>query len=205
MANLVPKIPAQTWLATARRTLISQGIAAVKVDQLARQLKVSRGGFYHHFSGRDDLLERLLAEWQTTVVFVPETALPRDPASALRALDDLFDRLINEKGYDSAFDWAVRSWSHADADVARAVTGSDARRIRTLTKIFLALGCDAQEAAVRARVLYFHQIGYYAIGVQESHAVRLRRAQTYLQILCGEAHLERARAWKPARAASHRA
>ena len=201
MANLVPKVSAQTWLATARRTLIDKGIAAVKVDQLARELQVSRGGFYHHFTGRDDLLSRLLAEWQAKVVFVPDARMPHDPAGALLALDDLVEHLINEDGYDPAFDLAVRNWSHSDPKIALAVKRADGQRIRILTRLFLALGCDAQEAAVRARVFYFHQIGYYAIGVQESHALRLRRAQTYLRILCGEAHLARARAWVPLKSA----
>jgi hypothetical protein len=37
--------------------------------------------------------------------------------------------------------------------------------------------------------------GYYAIGAKATAAARLRAADRYVRILCGEDHLERARAW----------
>lgn len=160
MANLIPKVSAQKWLETARQTLILEGIEAVKIDRLARELRVSRGGFYHHFTDRDDLLERLLHEWRQTVIFVPyQSSMPSNPAEALWAIDSLVTRLIREDGYDPAFDMAVRAWSHSDSRVAKAVERSDEERISTMTDYFAALGCNATEAAVRARVFYFHQIG----------------------------------------------
>jgi AcrR family transcriptional regulator len=193
MANLVPKVPAQGWLDAARQALVVEGIEAVKVDRLARQLGVTRGGFYHHFADRAELLMRLLTLWEESVVFVPSGPVPANPAQALAAIERLVAHLIDEAGYDPAFDLAVRAWSHADAGVAALVERIDAKRIAALGRIFRALGCVADEAAIRARVFYFHQIGYYAIGVHESRALRLRHAATYLDILCGTQHLTRAR------------
>lgn len=204
MANLVPKVPAETWLATARDVLVEEGIAAVKVDRLASRLGVTRGGFYHHFRDRADLLERLLAHWEAEARFVPPGRSPRDPAEALAVIDSQVHHLIEERDYDPRFDMAVRAWAQADATVAAAVERMDRRRIAALTRIFVALGCDRPEAAIRARVLYFHQIGYYAIGVKATAAARLRAADRYVRILCGEDHLERARAWA-ARHAGRRA
>lgn len=204
MANLVPKVPAETWLATARDVLVEEGIAAVKVDRLAGRLGVTRGGFYHHFRDRADLLERLLAHWEAEARFVPPGRSPRDPAEALAVIDSQVHHLIEERDYDPRFDMAVRAWAQADATVAAAVERMDRRRIAALTRIFVALGCDRPEAAIRARVLYFHQIGYYAIGVKATAAARLRAADRYVRILCGEDHLERARAWA-ARHAGRRA
>ncbi|MEI8031429.1 MAG: TetR/AcrR family transcriptional regulator [Comamonadaceae bacterium] len=196
MANLIPKVSAQKWLETARKTLILEGIAALKIDRLARELGVSRGGFYHHFVDRDDLLERLLREWHQTVIFVPcQSPMPSNPAEALWAIDSLVTRLIREDGYDPLFDMAVRAWSHSDLRVTKAVERSDKSRISTITGYFAALGCNATEAAVRARVFYFHQIGYYAIGLKEARKLREKRAIVYVQILCGEIHLQEARNW----------
>ncbi len=195
MANLIPKVPAEGWLEAARQTLVDEGIDAVKVDRLARQLGVTRGGFYHHFADRDDLLDRLLKAWQDSVVFVAAKPVPRNPAEALDAIDALVDRLMREDQYDPKFDLAVRAWAHASETAATAVAAGDAQRISALTKIFVALGCKKDEAQIRARVFYFHQIGYYAIGVHESAGARRERAPMYLEILCGEAHLAAARAW----------
>ncbi|WP_077034863.1 TetR/AcrR family transcriptional regulator [Pelomonas sp. KK5] len=198
MANLVPKVPAEAWLQAARQTLIDEGIDAVKVDRLAKQLGVTRGGFYHHFVDRDELLQRLLRHWQDEVVFVDSGALPGNPAEALEAIDALVEHLMREDGYDPKFDMAVRAWAHASEATAAAVASSDEQRIEALTKIFSALGCRKDEAQVRARVFYFHQIGYYAIGVHESRGLRRQRVPIYIEILCGEQHLAAARAWAAA-------
>ena len=47
------------WLTQAWRAFVSGGIGAVSVNDLARQLGVSRGSFYHHFTDREDLLQEL--------------------------------------------------------------------------------------------------------------------------------------------------
>jgi AcrR family transcriptional regulator len=190
MANLVAKVPAERWLATAKQVLISDGIDAVKIDRLARQLAVSRGGFYHHFLDRNHLLERLLEFWSTSVVFMPESAGSRTRDAAVQALFDLVRRLIDEDGYDPAFDMAVRAWSHSDKRTAAAVKRSDTHRIALLNELFVSLGCPVEDASIRARVFYFHQIGFYATGIQQSRSVRRREAGTYLRILCGDPSLE---------------
>nr|WP_316640428.1 helix-turn-helix domain-containing protein [uncultured Roseateles sp.] len=193
MANLVPKVSAEQWLATARLTLIEDGIDAVKVDRLAQRIGVTRGGFYHHFADRGDLLERLLADWETNVEFVPTELKPVTAAQALEAIDALVAHLVAEQRYDPRFDMAVRAWAHADPKIDRSVQRSDLRRLAALENVFLALGCDAEESLVRARVFYFHQIGYYATGLEETRQQRVSHLQTYVRILCGEGNLERAR------------
>ena len=207
MANLVAKVPAASWLHAAREALIDQGIDAVKVDRLARRLGVTRGGFYHHFTDRDALLSQLLQDWLEHVVFVAEEPVPADPGHALAAIEALVERLIQEDGYDPRFDLAVRTWAHADPRTAQVVQRVDARRLEALTRIFTALGCEGEESAVRARVFYFHQIGYYFIDMHEGQAARRQRAGTYIEILCGKQHLAAARAWvraNPVTAAARR-
>ena len=193
MANLVPKVPAEQWVAAARRTLIDEGIDAVKVDRLAKRLGVSRGGFYHHFADRSELLERLLENWALTVEFVPAQLAPETAAQALAAIDAIVAQLVAEERYDPSFDMAMRAWAHADPAIDQAVQQSDRARLASIQRIFLALGCDTEESLVRARVFYFHQIGYYVTGLKETRSQRASHIQTYLRILCGEHHLERAR------------
>jgi hypothetical protein len=131
--------------------------------------------------------------WHDTVLFVPPGLSLRSPKEALQAIYEIVDHLLKEDIYDPHFDLAVREWARSDPAVAASVAGRDAERIASLYKIFLALGCDKQEADVRARVFYFHQIGYYAIGIAEPKSARLERARIYVDILCGEANLAFAR------------
>jgi AcrR family transcriptional regulator len=202
MANLVPKIPAKAWLEVAKQTLVEEGVDAVKVDRLAQKLGVTRGGFYHHFADRSALLSHLLELWRTTVIFIPHRSPPNDPGEALTAIEDMVDRLIAEDSYDPDFDMAVRAWARADETAADAISRADDVRLAALETIFLALGCDAEEASVRAQVFYFHQIGYYAIGVIQSSEIRRQNVAEFVRILCGEGNLEAARSWKAQRTAA---
>lgn len=190
MANLVPKTPPAAWIATARKALLEEGIQGVKVDRLAQRLGVTRGGFYKHFADRDALLDRLLQEWESGNVFAPDLPALKTRADAQAALERLADRLIEEDGFDPRFDMAVRDWARNDKRAAWAVERVDARRLELLRRLFLAFGCDAEEASIRARVFYYHQIGYYAMGVQESPAERKRLRPLYTRILVGAEHLD---------------
>ena len=42
-----------------------------------------------------------------------------------------------------------------------------------------------EEAMVRARVTYYHQVGYYALAVKESKAARRELLPLYLDVLVG--------------------
>jgi AcrR family transcriptional regulator len=47
-------------LQAARELVIEHGYAAVSTDQVQRRAGVSRGGLYHHFSGKDALMAAVL-------------------------------------------------------------------------------------------------------------------------------------------------
>lgn len=182
-----PKTPVSGWVDAARYALIEEGAAGLKVDRLAARLKVSRGGFYHWFADRNALVPALLDHWRALCVFLPIDD-PEPGPDALRAwLDRLFQRLIAEDGYDPAFDMSVREWSRADLSVAEAVRQADAERVHRLERVFVGAGRPPDAAAIRARVLYYHQIGYYAIGVCQTRAERRRWLPFYLEILRGTA------------------
>lgn len=194
MAGRTVKITAEFWIETARRALIEEGIAGVKVDRLASRLGVTRGGFFHNFRDREALLDRLLAHWEESCRFMPPDPLGATPASAIDWLDGMLQRLIDEDGYDHRFDMAVREWARSDQRTAWAVERSDRQRLAILVKFFEALGYDQDEAQIRARVFYYHQIGYYCIDVRETAAERRRVVGTYLDILCGFDRLAAGRA-----------
>ncbi|HWV61487.1 MAG TPA: TetR/AcrR family transcriptional regulator [Sphingopyxis sp.] len=201
MAGRTPKNTASDWIDAGQRMLVDEGIAGLKVDRLASRLGVSRGGFYHHFRDRDEFLDRLVGHWEATCRFLPDTPPPARPAEAVAWFDGTIERLIESDGYDYHFDLAVREWARADTRVAWAVERADRERIETLRKFFEAIGYAGEEAATRARIFYYHQIGYYAIGVRQSIVERRRNAELYIDILCGEQALAAARTTWKARAA----
>jgi AcrR family transcriptional regulator len=194
MAGRTPKITVETWIETARKSLIDEGIGGVKVDRLANRLGVTRGGFYHNFKDRDEFFARLLTFWEEECRFLPSDIPSGRPTEAVEWFDRMIARLIDADGYDYRFDLAVRDWARSDQRAAWAVERMDRLRLMVLQKFFKILGYDDAEAHVRAQVFYYHQIGYYAIGVRQSAAERRRSLATYLEILCGPGVLDAARA-----------
>lgn len=181
------KIPAEVWIETAKEALVDDGLEGVKIDRLAKKLGVTRGGFYHHFEGRSDLLGRLIDHWAGSNDFIPRVTGIDTPRQAIDALHQMADTLIAEKRFLPAFDLAVREWARIDPRIEKIVIKVDEARIARLTRIFSALGYAAEEAVIRARVFYFHQIGFYRLGHhrRQSKAERRRNAPIYLKIVCG--------------------
>lgn len=193
MAGRTPKITQQEWVEEAKSCLIEEGIVGVKVDRLASRLSVTRGGFYHYFKDRDDLLGQLLEYWELSCRFLPEDGPPPAAGDAANWLDRMIGRLIDADGYDYQFDMSVREWARSDRRAEWAVERADRDRMAVLQKFFGALGYDEETANIRARVFYYHQIGYYAIGVRQRATERRKALSLYLDILCGAEALAAAR------------
>ena len=195
MANTT-KITPEEWLETAKDALIKEGVAGVKVDRLAKTLGVTRGGFYHHFKNQQDIIDRLVKHWRETNDILPPLGDLSSPAKAAEKLNELVQRVILEEDFSPSFDLAIREWARVDDKIKKAVDKVDASRIRKLVELFKALGCDEEEASIRARVFYFHQIGYYTMGyhMRQSRSKRLMTAPIYMRILCGQRYIETAEA-----------
>jgi AcrR family transcriptional regulator len=175
----------QAWLEAARTALIEEGTAGAEINKLAKRLKVSRGGFYWFFKSRRQLLDELLAYWAKTGTVLFErllTAHGRDGVKEYRALIHLW---VDEKEYDPQWDGAVRDWARTSARVRRVVRGVDRKRIAVLERIFSDMGYRGTESHIRARITYYHQVGYYALGVHESKSTRWTLLPYYAKVLTG--------------------
>jgi AcrR family transcriptional regulator len=175
----------QGWLDAARSALIREGIAGVKVGKIARRLKATRGGFYWFFDSHKQLLDELLLDWEQRNTAAFESVLRESGRNGMAEFQALVDIWLNEKDYSPAWDAAVRDWARVSSKVANAVRRTDDVRIGVLKQVFLDMGCEDEEAFVRARVCYFHQVGYYILGVRESREERLRLMPLYTRVLTG--------------------
>jgi AcrR family transcriptional regulator len=173
------------WLNTARQALIDEGTAGVEVNKLAKRLGVSRGGFYWFFKSREQLLDELLAYWVRTSTFLYERLVQDDTHDGMQEYLALTHLWIDEKDYDPKWDGAVRDWARTSATVLKAVQAVDEKRIAIIERIFLDMGYKGKEAHIRARVTYYHQVGYYALGVRESRKQRVGLIPYYRKVLTG--------------------
>lgn len=180
-----PPLGREIWLDTARQALIDEGTAGVEINKLAKRLGSSRGGFYWFFKDRDQLLKELLEYWERTSTILFENILQLPGRSGMDKYLAITDLWIDEKDYDPKWDGAVRDWARTSADVRKVVHKVDQKRVAVLEQIFVDMGDRGQEAHVRARVMYYHQVGYYAMGVQESQRERRALTPHYHKVLTG--------------------
>lgn len=175
------------WIAAARDELIAGGIGAVKVGKLAETLGVTRESFYHHFKSLEELQEQLLTDWDEGNVAAYEALLAvgaaGDGESDFRAMEKMW---LGEARYSPAWDAAIRDWARVSKKAAQVVKHIDDRRVDMIRRMFLNKGFDAEEALVRARIYYYHQVGYYTIKPGESREERLRLFPVYIRVLMGQ-------------------
>ena len=58
------RTPRGAWVHAALQALAAGGPDAVRIEALAVDLGVSKGGFYWHFADREALLEEMLDTWE---------------------------------------------------------------------------------------------------------------------------------------------
>lgn len=175
----------EDWLAEARKILVKEGIGRVKIDRLAKNLNVTRGGFYWFFKNRQDLLDHILSHWQDSKNDPLTGAIKGNNKTPLDPLIRFTLTIIRERSYSPALDSAIRDWARTSTRTRRAVDLVDNRRITSLMKAYQGLGYKKEAAFIRARIQYFHQIGYYAMDVHETPEQRLHYLPFYFKQLTG--------------------
>jgi AcrR family transcriptional regulator len=180
-----PPLGREAWLDAARRALIEEGTAGVEINKLAKRLGVTRGGFYWFFKSRQQLLDELLALWAESSTTLFEGILRSSNRNGMQEMEAINRLWIDESDYDPKWDGAVRDWARTSAAVLKVVESVDNRRIAILERVFQDLGYKGMDAHIRARVMYYHQVGYYALGIRESRKRRLALLPFYLKALTG--------------------
>lgn len=166
------------WLAVAIRIFIDEGVDAVRITRLAGELAVTRGSFYWHFADRDDLISAIVEFWarKNTAAVVSAVDSIEDLSAGILAL---FDTWIDPAVFDPRLDLAIREWARRDTAIHKAVERADTRRIAAISALYSRCGYDTEDAFIRARVIYFTQIGYYALEVKEPLTRRLGYLESY--------------------------
>ena len=187
-ADLPPgniKVTRDNWLQLALDVLVSDGIGEVKVLKLADRLGVSRSSFYWYFESRQDLCDALLDHWDATntAVILAHAEAPQPTITA--AVAHLFRCFVDPDLFSPQLDFAIREWSRRSGPVRAVLDRADERRVAALHAMFARHGYAEREAYVRARILYYMQIGYYSLELSEPLSERLARTPEYLHGFTG--------------------
>lgn len=153
------------------RALAAGGPDAVRVEALAKELGVSKGGFYWHFEDRRALLEETLDSWEKTGTEDVIARVDSEPGGPRAKLRRLFELAPSAQGL-FAVELALRDFSRRDGDVAARLRRVDDRRLAYLRLLFGRFCADADDTEARAMLAYSLFIGSYFFATE--HGARTR-------------------------------
>lgn len=168
------------WIEAGVRALVEGGIANVKIQTLARRLSVSRSSFYWFFSDLESLHRALLDHWLRKNTDPIIEHAERSAPSVTAAVCGIFECWVDPQLFDPRLDAAVRAWAQVDPDIRAAVDHADDQRVDALARMFQRYGYPEVESFIRARILYFTQIGHFTLGMRDDIETRLRLLGSYL-------------------------
>lgn len=148
------------WITAATEVLAEEGIAGLRIEVLAKRLKVTKGSFYWHFQDRRDLLMAVLQTWRDGRIrdIVKQTrAQPGRELEQIYHVIEVYSASRNRRG--SMIELAVRDCARRDADAAAIVAEVDDTRLRCARDLFLACGVPMDEASSRSMLLYAYVFG----------------------------------------------
>lgn len=164
------RTPRRAWVDAGLRALGSGGPDAVRVESLARDLHVTKGGFYGYFADRTALLEEMLDAWErrSTSGAIEQAEYEGGDAltRAQRAADLTFSPELRP------VDLAVRDWARRDPAVAERLVRVDNQRMEYLRSHFRPVFPD--EADLEARCLLAFSAAIASDLIAADHPGRTR-------------------------------
>lgn len=155
------------WVEAGFAELARAGVEGVRVEVLAKNLGVTKGGFYRRFADRAALLDAMLEGWREgrVAAIAQQTSLDgQEPRERLRAVIQLYSERLNPEGM--AIELAIRQWARSDANAAAAVASVDAARLKHVSELYRATGLAAEEAEAQAFLFYCFIFGQSLLFVE---------------------------------------
>ncbi|WP_067690515.1 TetR/AcrR family transcriptional regulator [Nocardia jejuensis] len=177
------RTPRQAWIDAALTILATSGPDAIRVETLAAELGVTRGGFYRQFADRQELLDVVLDTWER------------------RSIDEVLRRLEGEGGDARTkvrkagtltlsrelmpIDLAVREWARREPAVAVRLARVDNSRMDYLRELIGTLHSDPREVEARSMLAFSLMIADYLIAADHRTGTRTDIIRSASELILG--------------------
>jgi len=165
------RTPRDRWIEEGLQALAAGGPDAVRVEALAKQLGVTKGGFYGYFADRDALLKAMLDVWERESTDEVIDRVEREGGDARTKIQRAgvltfsSDRLL-------PIDLAVRDWARRDEAVAARLRRVDNRRMALLREMIGTFCDDADEVEARSLLAFCVAIGEHFLAADHGERTR---------------------------------
>jgi AcrR family transcriptional regulator len=164
------RTPRNTWIDAGLKTLAAGGPDAVRVELLAKDLDVTRGGFYWHFPSRQAFLDEVLDTWEHRST---EEVLERVEQEGGDARDKVRRAgMLTFSKELLPIDLAVRDWARRDASVSKRLRRVDNRRMEYLRLLIGEFIDDPEDVEARAMLAFALAIGNHFIAADHNGSSR---------------------------------
>jgi AcrR family transcriptional regulator len=162
----ITRTPRDSWIAAGLKALAAGGPGAVRIEALAQELGVTKGGFYGHFADRNALLEEMLDTWE-------RRAIDETIEQAERKGGDVRIRMRRAGALTFSaellqVDLAVRDWARRDQAVSERLRRVDNRRVAYLRDLFREICRDEDEVEARSVLAFTLAIGHHFMAADHA-------------------------------------
>ena len=156
------------WVAAAIAAMRSGGVYSIRVEAIARDMRVTKGSFYWHFADRSDLLDEVLAAWEeeTRWLIAEALAAPTPRERMLR-----YFSLIPESRKSYPPDVEVLAWARRDKRIAKRVRETEEVRHAFFETQLRDAGLRNAEATRRAQVAFLATQGWIEQTARGVHGI----------------------------------
>lgn len=167
----ITRTPSEKWIEAGLSALASGGPRAVRIEALAKELGVTKGGFYGFFTDRDALLTAMLDTWERESIDEVIATIEDEGGDAKTkihragALTFSDDRLL-------PIDLAVRDWARHDKAVAERLRRVDNGRMDLLRKMIGTFCHDPDEVEARSLLAFCAVIGSHFLAADHGNRTR---------------------------------
>ena len=174
----------ESWIIAAFETLYEDGIEAVRIEPLAKKLRVTKGSFYWHFKNRTELHDALLDYWEKEMTQTVLDFAKEFHGSPKQRLINTMREVIGKER--TKYDPAVRNWARSDIKVKKVVEYIDKIRLSFLHGLFIDIGFSKQQAEIRSRLMYYYIMGECTVTVKEPMTKRMKNLDIKTEIMMQE-------------------
>ena len=150
------------WIKGGFRALAKGGEGAIRVEAIARDIGVTKGGFYWDFKDLNDFKAAMLDFYQAvgTQSIINNSEKFHSPKEALLFIVDEAIKEPDDELGGTKIEIAIREWASRDENARTRIQFIDNLRIETLKSIFQAAGMVQNDTARNAQILYSAYIGF---------------------------------------------
>jgi AcrR family transcriptional regulator len=180
------------WIKAAIVMLAENSVDALRIDELAKRLGVTKGSFYWHFDSREGLLKAVLETWRARMTNDIQAYISHNTGSASARLNQLLRVAITPRPDvpGGPFELTLRDWARRNPEVQKVIEEVDAERVAFLVRLYSEAGLSLNRAKDSALAHMALTIGLRMVlfdGSQDNLEQRWRIGKAFLVPSTGNA------------------